>query len=136
MRSRVCADAGCAFTATANNTASAASRFLIKIDRDRLPRRTVAGIEFEKFRLGELKLLGDKIARELIDLGVHLTDAAVVIAARRLNLVFDLGEIILQAKKIIVRSQVRIVLGDCEHRFESAGQQVFRLRLRAWGSLV
>ena len=68
-----------------------------------MPGCGVVGVELEKFRLCEFELLRDQVARKLVDLGVHFAHAAIVIASRCLDLFFDLGEIVLQAQKILVR---------------------------------
>ena len=96
----------------------------------------VVGVELEKFRLGKVELLRDHIARKLVDLGVHFAHAAIVIASRRLDLFFDLGEIVLQAQKILVGLKVGIGFGNGEDRFESSGQQIFSLRLLTGGAFV
>src|SRR3990167_1371148 len=70
-------------------------------------------------------MLGYKICGENLDLSIVITDIAVVEAAGSLNFVFRVSKIALQAQKILIGFQVRIVFCDCEQRFESAGKHVF-----------
>src|SRR5690606_27289417 len=63
--------------------------------------RLVIG-KLKKLRLRETERTRDEIARELVDLDIIVAHHAVIIAPRRLDIMFDGGELALQIQEIFV----------------------------------
>jgi hypothetical protein len=89
----------------------------------------VRGVALEELPLREVEHAGDRVARELLDLGVIGHDAVVVELARERDLVLGRGELLLQCHHVLVGLEVGIVLGHGEQRAQRLGEGVLGLGL-------
>src|SRR5208337_4595130 len=87
------------------------------------------GRNFKELALLETQHSRNNVGGELQDLGVEVADDGVVIAARVLDGIFNLGERILQRGEAFNGTELRVGLGESEKAFQRAGQHVFRLGL-------
>src|SRR2546426_6419210 len=92
---------------------------------------TVFGtLELEVRSLGEPEEQRDLVRREAVDRGVEVADDRVVVAARVLDHLLDLGQRRLEIAEVLVGLEVGIRLGEREELAERAGQLVLGLRPR------
>src|SRR5262245_64206757 len=84
--------------------------------------------EIEKRPLREAENAGEKRRRELLNSRVVFLHRVVEEAARRGELVLDVGQVTLQLLEIRVRFQVRVALGECEQLAKCPGEHVLRDR--------
>src|SRR6266850_1284583 len=87
-------------------------------------------LELEVRSLGEPEEQRDLVRREAVDRGVEVADDRVVVAARVLDRLLDLGQRRLEIAEVLVGLEVGIRLGEREELAERAGQLVLGLRPR------
>src|SRR6516225_2513052 len=96
------------------------------LERDRGCRCLRAVLELEERLLAEAQRAGKEIVGKRLDADVEVARGAVVVAARHLQLILDLGQLLLQAQEILVGLEARIGLGDREQLAERSLQQLLR----------
>src|SRR5688572_22290784 len=89
--------------------------------------------DLEELVLLEAEPFRDQVVGEHLDLGVEVADVGVVEAARGLDLVFRVLEVVLELEEVLRGLQVGVVLGDGEQRLERLGEHVLRLGLLVRG---
>ena len=98
----------------------AAARLLDQRSRSELHARRLGDrggvVDLEELALREAEAAHEQRVREDLDLGVELAHAAVVEAARGLDLVFGVDQLGLQLQEVLVGLQLRVRLGDREDR--------------------
>src|SRR5215475_6960330 len=81
-------------------------------DRDRVA--VVVILEAEVLAWREPECASNQAGRERLLRGVERLHHRVVVAARRRDLVFGIGQLVLQLLEVLARAQLRIGLGDGE----------------------
>ena len=80
---------------------------------------------FEKFALDETEHTADEIGWENLEFGVEVADIAVVEAAGSLDLVFRVGEFVLEFQEVRVGFQIRIGFRQSKDGLERARERIF-----------
>src|SRR6185437_7391068 len=112
------------------HAASWASRSVSELHLRRDLDRLAIVTEVEERALREAEHAGEQHGREALDAAVVLAHRIVEEAARRRDLVLDIGELRLQLLEVRVRLQVRIALGQGEYLAQRAGELVLGGALR------
>src|ERR1700676_510759 len=87
------------------------------------------GGDFKEFARFESQHVREDVRGKLLNFGVEVADHSVVITARVLHCVLDLGKRSLQRREALDGAELRIGFGKREQAFQSAGKHVLRLRL-------
>src|ERR1700681_534585 len=87
---------------------------LRRLERDGRARGLRSVLELEERLLPEAEHARHHIVGEGLNADVQVAHGAVVVAARHLQLILDLGQLLLQGEKILVGLELRIGLGDSE----------------------
>ena len=77
---------------------------------------------------------GDDARGELLDRRVEVAHHGVVVAARILEVVLDIGQRLLEAGKARRCAQLRVCLGDREHTLQRAAERIFFARASRRGA--
>src|SRR5208283_1181678 len=87
------------------------------------------GRDFKELALLEAQHSRNDVGGELQDFRVEVADNGVVVAARVLDGVLNVGERFLERSEALNGTELRVSLGESEEAFQRAGQHVFRLGL-------